>query len=208
MNYLAHAVLSFDRPEITVGNLISDFVKGKQQFVYPETIRQGIILHRAIDNFTDSHELTAHAKSFFRRAYGLYSGAITDVVYDYFVANDPILWPDAGKETGEQALKAFAQRAYTHLSDHQQWLPERFARMFYYMRTQDWLYHYRFTDGLSNSLAGLARRAAYMGDAAPAFQLFEEHYIELKACYTAFFPALKVFALNTLQQLQEDRKIG
>lgn len=30
MNYLAHAYLSFDEPEILVGNMISDFVKGKK----------------------------------------------------------------------------------------------------------------------------------------------------------------------------------
>jgi len=30
MNYLAHAYLSFDHEEILVGNLISDFVKGKK----------------------------------------------------------------------------------------------------------------------------------------------------------------------------------
>lgn len=35
MNYLAHAYLSFNDPEILVGNLISDFVKGKKKFDYP-----------------------------------------------------------------------------------------------------------------------------------------------------------------------------
>ena len=31
MNYLAHAYLSFNDPEILVGNMISDFVKGKKK---------------------------------------------------------------------------------------------------------------------------------------------------------------------------------
>ncbi len=35
MNYLAHAYLSFNDPEILVGNMISDFVKGKKKFDYP-----------------------------------------------------------------------------------------------------------------------------------------------------------------------------
>jgi acyl carrier protein phosphodiesterase len=29
MNYLAHAVLSFQQPDILTGNMISDFVKGR-----------------------------------------------------------------------------------------------------------------------------------------------------------------------------------
>ena len=49
MNYLAHAFLSFDDPELLVGNMISDFVKGKQKFGYPSGIQEGIALHRAIE---------------------------------------------------------------------------------------------------------------------------------------------------------------
>jgi acyl carrier protein phosphodiesterase len=54
MNYLAHAYLSFGIPEITLGNLISDFVKGKKKNDYPAAIQRGIMLHRAIDTFTDT----------------------------------------------------------------------------------------------------------------------------------------------------------
>jgi acyl carrier protein phosphodiesterase len=36
MNYLAHACLSFGRPDILVGNMISDHIKGKKQFDYPK----------------------------------------------------------------------------------------------------------------------------------------------------------------------------
>jgi acyl carrier protein phosphodiesterase len=42
MNFLAHAYLSFNNPEILVGNMISDFVKGSRQFQYPEAIQNGI----------------------------------------------------------------------------------------------------------------------------------------------------------------------
>jgi acyl carrier protein phosphodiesterase len=39
MNYLAHAYLSFNDPEILVGNMISDFVKGKKKFDFPLRIQ-------------------------------------------------------------------------------------------------------------------------------------------------------------------------
>ena len=68
--------------------MISDFVKGKKKFDYPSAIQKGIILHRFIDTFTDSHEATREAKEIFRPAYRLYSGAFTDVVYDHFLAVD------------------------------------------------------------------------------------------------------------------------
>jgi len=199
MNYLAHAYLSFDIPEIAVGNMISDFVKGKKRFDYPARIQQGITLHRAIDEFTDTHIITKRAKLVFKEAYGLYAGAITDVVHDYFLANDPLIF------TGHNQLLAFAQKTYTQVGKFQALLPERFARMFYYMRTQDWLYNYRLKEGLYNSLGGLARRATYMGDAERACRLFDASYTELQDCYAAFFPSLRDFALRTLEKLQQDK---
>ena len=66
MNYLAHAVLSFNDREIMVGNMISDFVKGKKKFEYSLQVQHGIALHRAIDEFTDTHPETKKAKQFFR----------------------------------------------------------------------------------------------------------------------------------------------
>lgn len=202
MNYLAHAYLSFGIPAITVGNLISDFVKGKHKFEYPADIQQGIVLHRAIDTYTDGHAITRNAKSFFREAYGLYSGALVDVAYDHFLANDGLIFSTAG-DAGS-GLKAFAQKTYEQVAASEALLPERFAGMFYYMRTQDWLYNYRYRQGTINSFAGLARRAAYMGSAEQAGRLFEMHYSGLEACYKAFFPELQEFALRTLQQLQAE----
>ena len=42
MNYLAHACLSFGKPDILLGNMINDFIKGKKQFDYPAAIQKGI----------------------------------------------------------------------------------------------------------------------------------------------------------------------
>jgi len=75
MNFLAHAYLSFEMPEILVGNLISDFVKGRKKFDYSLPIQHGISLHRSIDHFTDTHPVTAEAKSLFKADYRLYAGA-------------------------------------------------------------------------------------------------------------------------------------
>jgi acyl carrier protein phosphodiesterase len=209
MNYLAHAYLSFNRPEILAGNLISDFVKGKKKLDYPEGIQKGIALHRDIDNFTDTHEATRRAKVFFKPAYGLYSGALTDVVYDHFLANDPGEFFSEGAmgaveraaPDGAARLAAIAERSYQQLDPLLSILPERFARMFPYMRSQNWLYNYRFREGIHNSFAGLARRALYMSGPEAAVAVFEAEYGELKACYDDFFPNLKNFAYSRFLEL-------
>jgi acyl carrier protein phosphodiesterase len=202
VNYLAHAYLSFDIPDVLTGNLISDFVKGKRKLDYPPAIRTGITLHRAIDTFTDGHPATRRAKSYFRADYGLYSGPLTDVVYDHFLACDPQSFPSPAD------LTAFARRTYDQLTTHAALFPDRFSRLFPYMRDQDWFSGYRTKQGIFASFGGLARRAAYMPDPGQACRLFERHYAELGDCYRAFFPELKDFALPTLEQLQWDQGTG
>jgi len=199
MNYLAHAYLSFEIPEITVGNLISDFVKGKQKETYPVKIQQGIGLHRAIDSFTDTHSATKKAKTYFKEEYGLYAGPLIDIVYDHFLANDKLVFPSG--ELGSP-LKTFAQRTYERLAAFEALLPERFARMFFYMRREDWLSHYGYKDLIFQSFEGLTRRAKYMPPAEAAKRLFETHYEELERCYVEFFPEVKDFALRTLGEIQ------
>jgi acyl carrier protein phosphodiesterase len=219
VNYLAHAYLSFGVPDIVVGNLISDFVKGKKQMDYPDSIRKGITLHRAIDTFTDTHPVTRRAKSYFRAVYGLYSGPLTDVVYDHFLANDPVAFSAGAGATDEAipalpdhnadasgigrsrvlSLTAFAQQTYRQLATRESLFPERFARMFPYMRDQDWLSHYQYKEGIFNSFAGLARRAAYMPPPQQAYELFEAHFADLEACYREFFPSLRDFAVRTME---------
>lgn len=195
MNYLAHAYLSFRQPEILVGNLISDFVKGKKKFDYPPLILAGIHLHRAIDQFTDQHEDTRRIKQVFKGSYGLYSGAFADVAYDHYLANDPV-------EFQNEQLFAFSQWVYQTLDQYAEWFPEKFRHLYPYMSQQNWLYNYRLRSGMQQSFGGLVRRAAYLTESDSAFRIFEEHYDLIGECYQSFFPDVKEFAFHQMQQLQ------
>lgn len=194
MNYLAHAYLSFGYPDITVGNMISDYVKGRKILDYPETVRQGILLHRSIDEYTDRHPATRAAREVFRPHYRLYSAAFVDVVYDHFLALDSAHFTD-------DSLMDFSLQTYAHLETRSATLPEPFARMFPYMKSQNWLYNYQFRWGLRNSFGGLVRRARYLEESDTAFRAFEEHQDELRRCYLAFMPDVRSFAKAKLEEL-------
>jgi acyl carrier protein phosphodiesterase len=194
MNYLAHAYLSFNEPGIITGNMISDFVKGKKKFDYNYIIQKGITLHRAIDEFTDSHSVTKEAKIFFKTDYRLYSGAFVDVVYDHFLSTDE-------NEFTEQTLKDFSLKTYQLLQAEEKFFPENFTHIFYYMQKDNWLFNYRFKQSIYKSFGGLVRRASYMHEHQTAYNIFEKNYDELKICYQIFFPSLKNFAFEKLQQL-------
>jgi acyl carrier protein phosphodiesterase len=188
MNYLAHAYLSFHHPDILAGNMISDYVKGKKKFDYPPAIQQGITLHRLIDQFTDEHAATKEAKEVFRPAYRLYSGAFVDVVYDHFLATDTTVF-DSPTD-----LLDFSQQTYSLLEENTEWFPEKFARLFPYMKEHNWLYNYRERWGIEKSLGGVVRRSAYLTESDTAFRLFEAHYQLLQDCYRHFWATAKPFA--------------
>jgi acyl carrier protein phosphodiesterase len=197
MNYLAHAVLSFNLPEILAGNMTSDFIKGRKKFDFTAGIQKGIALHRAIDEFTDSHPVTAEAKQYFRPAYRLYSGAFIDITYDHFLANDKNVFshPDV--------LELFSQETYQHLLLQQGQLPAGFRSMLPFMIKYNWLYNYQSREGIQRSFAGLVHRAAYIQESETAFVIFQRNYEALQNCYKSFFPLLKQFAWQFLQLLEK-----
>lgn len=189
MNFLAHAYLSFDDPGVTVGNLVSDFVKGARQHDFPEDVRRGIRLHRAIDAYTDTHPATLEAKQVFKAHYRLYATAFVDVVYDHFLASDTAYFTDEG-------LARFVQGVYDTLDASHALLPDRFAAILPWMKSQNWLYNYRFAWGLEKSFGGLVRRAKYLDDSASAMRLFDMHRTRLQDCYRAFMPDVRSFAAS------------
>ena len=195
MNYLAHAYLSFNEPEILAGNMISDFVKGRKKFDYSLTIQQGIALHRAIDQFTDFHPVTQEAKSYFKKDYRLYSGAFVDVVFDHFLANDK------NEFSNDKELDSFCQSTYHNLQNNSSVFPEKFLHMLPYMKKQNWLFHYGSREGIEKSFGGLVRRAVYLSESAIAFSIFNNYYQELEKCYQLFFPEIKKFSAQYVSEL-------
>lgn len=195
MNYLAHAYLSFNDTNLLVGNMVADCVKGKIQYALPIPIQAGIQLHRAIDNYTDTHEATQIVKHLFKPTYRLYAAAFVDVVFDYFLANDTQIFKT------DVELNNFAQATYHTLQNEQQHFPTAFANLFPYMKTQNWLYNYSTDEGMRKSFGGLQKRAAYLTEVDTAFGLFLLHKDLIRSAYQVFFPELKNFAKQKAGQL-------
>jgi acyl carrier protein phosphodiesterase len=194
MNFLAHSYLSFQQPEILIGNMISDFVKGRKKFDYSAAIQKGIQLHRDIDTFTDDHPASKEAKLFLKPAVGLYSGAFIDVVYDHFLALDQQQFMQAD-------LQEHCINTYKVLNENNHALPAKFQLMLPYMTSQNWLFNYQHLWGIENSFGGVARRAIYLNSSSEVFELFKDNYNELQKCYNEFFPQVKTFAFTELQRL-------
>lgn len=192
MNYLGHAYLSFYQPNLCLGNLMNDFVRGKQQFQYAKGIQQGFALHRAIDVFTDEHPSTKTAKQMFTPAAGRYAGVLMDIVYDYFLANDTDIF------TTENSLENLAHFTYQTLQSHEAILPATLQKMLPYMVRENWLVNYRYAWGIQKSMQNIARRASGLATIEPSLQCMLQNQAELRVLYKVFISDVSVFAKNYL----------
>jgi acyl carrier protein phosphodiesterase len=172
--------------------MMSDFVKGKQQYTYAANIQKGIRLHRAIDAFTDAHPATKQAKQYLKPSAGLYAGAFIDVVYDYFLANDTQQFANA------TVLATFAATTYEQLNDFMPIYPLRFQQILPKMQQHNWLNNYQFTWAIEKSFMGLVRRATYLPTHEPIFEAFMQHIVHLQLCYNALIPDVKYMAQSLL----------
>ena len=193
MNFLAHIYLSGDDPELMIGNFIADFVKGNKKNDYPERIRKGIELHRAIDDFTDHHEITGRSKDRLRPRYGKYSGIIVDIYYDHFLAAD-------FEQFSNVSLQQFSQHNYRILKENWDVLPDQVHYFLPYMIERNWLLNYATIEGIGSALRGLSKRVSFENKMDQSVHDLQEKYEEFGNDFHQFFPQLRMFVNNYISQ--------
>ncbi|MBE0650833.1 MAG: DUF479 domain-containing protein [Bacteroidales bacterium] len=194
MNFLAHAHLSGENSELLVGNMIADAVKGNQISLYPELVRQGILLHRKIDTFTDSHPCVKRSKDTIREEAGRYSGVVVDIYYDHFLSRQ---WTDFS----DVPLDEFTVSVYRILGNHSYLLPARVKRMMPYMIAQNWLNGYANLEDLRRIFYGMDRRTKLHSGMSRAVQILVAHYDSLKKDFEDFYPEMIDFAKSVRQEI-------
>jgi len=197
MNFLAHIYLSFEDDDITIGNFIADSIRGNKFKHLPERIQKGILLHRAIDSFTDSHKTVRKSTKRLHKNYSHYSGVIVDIFYDHFLAKN---W----KTYSDTPLDEFVENFYDLLEDNYTVLPEGTKRMMPHMIADNWIFNYSKLAGISRVLDGVNRRTKNKSKMNFAILDLKEHYEEFEAEFTSFFEELTVFAKQKYISLMEE----
>lgn len=175
--------------------MAADFIKGKEIQRYDKEILIGILLHREIDTFTDSHPLVKAGQSYLRPRFRHYSTVITDIFFDYFLGKN---W----ERYSEIPLESFANQTYQTIDQHLNLLPDSFKNMFVWMKSQNWLYHYREIEGIQKALNGLSRRTTFDSKMNEAPEVLLEKEEEFEVIFFAFFKELETFARHKLLELQ------
>ena len=187
MNFLAHIYLSGDNDLIKIGNFMADGIRGRQYEKYPLEIQKGIILHRAIDTFTDAHPIFRQSTKRLHQNYHHYAGVIVDVFYDHFLAKNWNTYSD-------ERLEDFVARFYQSLSDNKSVLSERTLMVMPYMFEQNWLVSYQTVEGINRILTQMDHRTKNLSKMRFSTNELSEFYSEFENEFTKFFEELITYS--------------
>jgi acyl carrier protein phosphodiesterase len=196
MNYLSHIYLSGDSEEIQLGNFIGDFVKGQQFRKYPPDVAKGIMLHRQIDSFTDSHHIVRECIGKLRPGFGKYSGIVIDIFLDHFLA---VNWHHFSFEK----LPAFTKSFHAVLLANFFQLPTQVKMFLPFLIQNKRLQSYVSFEGIERTLRIMVSRTSLPAETEFAMQILTDEYAFFNKAFTEFFPEMILFV-----ELSGDYKIA
>ena len=197
MNWLAHTFLSNSNVEFRLGNLLADLVRGDERVNMSAEFQRGAACHKAIDAFTDSHEIVRRSRARVSDEYRRFSGVLMDVFYDYFLAKH---WD----EYSEQPLTQFTTEFYAAVSATSLTLPPQAQLTLDRIIQYDSLGSYRDVRGVDRALSRIStyltqrwRKPFALERSIP--QLIE-HEADLSADFNQFFPQLQSHVTHWIAQ--------
>ncbi|WP_108868193.1 ACP phosphodiesterase [Aquimarina aquimarini] len=194
MNFLAHIYLSGEDSQLKIGNFIADSVKGKKYLEYPTRMQQGILLHRKIDFYTDTHSIVKKSVSRLFPKYRHYSTVIVDILYDHFLAAN---W----SEYSNIPLDEYVTDFYDLLHKNYELLPKPIQRFLPYMVEENWLLSYATVQGIGSVLYRMNKRTKNKSGMNLAIIELEQYYTDFENEFRSFFEELELYTKNEIRLL-------
>jgi len=173
---------------------MADGIHGKHFDTFPMEIQKGIILHRSIDTFTDTHPIFRQSTKRLHANYHHYSGIIVDIFYDHFLAKN---W----NKYSDEKLEDYVEHFYQSLNDNYEFLNEKTQKILPYLIQQNWLLSYQTIEGIENVLVKMDNRMKR--DSNMRFSVVElrTYYSEFEEEFTTFFEELIVHSNLKIETL-------
>ncbi len=174
---------------------MADSIKGKDYKKYKGNLRKGILLHRKIDSFTDTHPLVQKSAHRLFKNYRHYNGVIVDVFYDHFLAKN---W----KDYSNSELREYVQNFYTLLGNNLDRVPRNIQHLYPYMVRENWLYNYRKIEGIKQILFQMNNRIRGDFRIHQSTEELKLHYLEYEKEFTEFFPQIQEYVQQVKKRLK------
>ena len=197
MNHLAHVFLAGAQSDAQLGGLLGDFWHGASAPDWSPALRAGVLLHRKIDVYTDSHPLVTDARGLFVAPLRRYAGILLDVYLDHVLART---WP----RFSDEPLAQLSARILDLVAANATWLPSDLNRFAQYMRSHGLFASYAQRATIEQALGGISRRLRRANPLADAGPKLWQHDAELGVVFEKFFADLLVYAREQRAKLGLD----
>ena len=185
MNHFAHLVLSQATVESTVGNLLGDFARGVDINLLSAPVHAGLLNHRAVDRFTDSHPLVLEMKRYFSRRRRRFAGIALDIYFDHLLL---LHW----ERFEQRGLDELITEFYRRMAAGRSLMPgEEMRRVTRRMIDYDWFGSYRDADAIAESLDRVAARIRFANDFDNAIEDLQRHHELIRDGFFEFYPQLQ-----------------
>jgi acyl carrier protein phosphodiesterase len=187
MNYLFHLFLSDPEPEVMLGNLMGDFVKGRLELTsYPELVVFGLKQHRQVDSFANRSSAYLASRQRIDPHFGYFRSIMIDVFYDHFLACN---WD----RHHSVALERFAEQIYRSLEKRFNSLPNELQRIVPLMIKHNWLVSYRDIETIQRVLSRLDQRIKRPTPLAQGISQLKQHYSNFETDCEQFIHQAQIF---------------
>ncbi len=148
-----------------------------------KNVQTGVLLHRFIDNFTDTHPSMLALKEKMHPTLGKFSGVVLDVLLDHVLSIKWHDFTDQKRDTWiESTYNQLAQR-HPEMSEKRRFIAEK-------MIEHDWMNMYLTHEGTSQILNQMARRIPFDNPLKDSFQLFFTLEKDIISTFDEFFPQI------------------
>jgi len=182
MNYLAHIHLSDNSDENMLGNFLGDSVNKPLENEFEYSIKHGILMHKKLDTFTDSHPDFLRSRKRISSTNRRLSGVLIDMFYDHFLAKN---WD----EYSSISLDEYADNFYKILEKFSYCLPDKLTSRMPFMIKENWLLSYKDISGIEISVNRISKR--FSNTKHPLVNPIDElinNYESLENDFKSFYP--------------------
>jgi acyl carrier protein phosphodiesterase len=179
MNYLGHLYLSKNRLEIMRSNLFGDFIKGSHLETLPEIIKEGVILHRGIDDYIDHHPVVVDLLNVLYPQLPKVAGIAVDLYFDHLLARD---W----EEYHKLPLEAFISDFFNYKDKSEAYFSNDFKKLLKIIEKGNWLINYQNIDGLEFACKGLSKRISFDNELKNGVNVFYKNKEIIEATFKIF----------------------
>ncbi len=196
MNFLAHLALAGPEDASRIGNILGDFEKGTPEALkqrLPEPVVGGIIMHRKIDRFTDTHPTFKKARELLAPEHRRFAGIVIDIFFDHFLHHH---WQNYYPADSD----SFIVEVYQLFERRRQWLGPHFGPLVPRIQQEDWLTSYASMSGLQLTLERVASRSSRLEPILDTLNDLQKNYNAFEQHFLSFYPDARAEATRLLLQ--------